>query len=358
MTTALTCRRVSVDRGQVRAVRDVDFGLSKGESLALLGPSGSGKTTVMYAIAGFLDITAGEIEIEGATVSTPVRRLPPERRPVGLVFQNYALWPHLDAAETVAYPLRRSGTSRRDAAIEAARLLDLVGIGELGHRRPAELSGGQQQRVGLARALAREASVYLFDEPTAHLDASAKVSIQQEILRRRIETGAAAIYSTHDSAEALAIADRVAIIRDGAIVQTGTPREVYERPIDVWSARLTGPASILELDASGDGPGHVDIDLGGSRVRAQSSNPLGSRKRVEVIVRPEWVRLGGPVGGRVEEVWFRGPHTDYVLHTKVGNLEVRVGGAPALARGDSTGFEILRAWVPAPRLTAGPSAHQ
>lgn len=347
MTAVLRCRGVSVDRGKARTVQDVDLELSSGESLALLGPSGSGKTTLMYAIAGFLDVATGEIEIEGTSISTPVHTVPPERRPVGLVFQNYALWPHLDATETVAYPMRRSGTSRRNAATEAGRLLDLVGIGDLGHRKPAELSGGQQQRVGLARALARDASVYLFDEPTAHLDASAKVSIQQEILSRRRETGAAAIYSTHDSAEALAIANRVAIIRSGTIVQVGAPREVYERPVDLWSARLTGPASILELDASGDGTGQVDIDLDGCRVRAQSSGPLGSKERVEVIVRPEWVRLGGPIGGRVEEVWFRGPHTDYLLHTRVGVLEVRVAGAPALSPGDSTGLEIVRAWVPA-----------
>ena len=172
----------------------------------------------------------------------------PEDRLVGMVFQNYALWPHLDAVDTVAYPFRRAGLARAPARKRAVDLLAGMEIGDLGQRRPAQMSGGQQQRLGLARALARDASLYLFDEPTAHLDAGVRQSIQEEVATRRLASGAAAIYSTHDSGEALAVADRVAILRRGALVQVGSPRDVYEQPVDLDTARLTGPASVVAAE--------------------------------------------------------------------------------------------------------------
>jgi ABC-type Fe3+/spermidine/putrescine transport system ATPase subunit len=261
------------------------------------------------------------------------------------VFQNYALWPHLTAEQTVAYPLRRAGESKQEAIGRARRLLDLVGIGGLAHRKPAELSGGQQQRVGLARALARAADLYLFDEPTAHLDASVRIAVQDEIARRRRETGAAAVYSTHDSAEALAIADRLAILRDGAVVQVGDPQAVYERPVDVWAARLTGPATVFEVEVLGSGEGEVEVALGAGRVIARTGigRPSG---RVSMLVRPEWVSPGGPIDGVVREVAFRGPHTDYRIDTPVGLLEARLAGPPRVGPGEAAGWTIERAWIP------------
>lgn len=166
MTAALVCRSVSVDYDDVRAVNSLDLTVEEGETLALLGPSGSGKSTLMYAVAGFIDIAEGEIEVCGEVVSMPGMVKPAEKRPVGLVFQNYALWPHFNAEQTVAYPMRRAGVRKREALSLARDLLDTMGIGELAHRKPAELSRGEQQRVGLARALARSARIYLFDEPT------------------------------------------------------------------------------------------------------------------------------------------------------------------------------------------------
>ncbi len=321
MTAAVECAGVTVDYGATRAVDGVDIRLEAGETLALLGPSGSGKTTLVYAIAGFVPLAGGEIAIQGRTVASLGRTVPPENRKVGMVFQNYALWPHLNALDTVAYPLRRQGLSRADARSRAAELLERLGMADLAHRRPAELSGGQQQRVGLARALARDAAVYLFDEPTAHLDGAVRAAVQEEIARARRDAGAAAIYASHDAEEALALADRVALLREGRLVQVGTPREVYEEPVDVWAARLTGPAAVLDRDGT------------------------------PMMVRPEWVRLGGPIPGEVVEVWYRGPHTDYRVETRAGPVLARTPGPPAATPGDRPGMTIERSW----ELPASPS---
>ena len=164
---------------------------------------------------------------------------------MAMVFQNYALWPHLTALDTVAYPMRRRGVRRAQARREALEILARLHVADLADRHPAELSGGEQQRVGLGRALARDASLYLFDEPTAHLDTHVRGVFLEELLTRRRDSGAAALYATHDAEEALGVADRVALLAAGRVVQVGTPEEVYHRPVDLWAARLTGPASVL-----------------------------------------------------------------------------------------------------------------
>lgn len=347
MSPYLSCRSISVDHGDLRAIDTLSLDVEDGETVAVLGPSGSGKSTLMYSIAGFIDLSEGTIEIGGETVSKPGESCAPEKRPVGLVFQSYALWPHLTAEETVAYPLRRAGMGRSASLKTAGRLLQILEIAHLAERKPAELSGGQQQRVGLARALAREAGLYLFDEPTAHLDASVREAVQAEIARRRAETGAAAIYSTHDSAEALALADRVAILRHGSVVQVGPPQVVYERPIDVWAARLTGPASVLEVTAVRSGEGKMEVAVGGTTVVAEADDAAAG-PQVPLLVRPEWVEMEGPVPGKVLETWFRGSHTDYRLATPAGTLEARIPGPPRLGQGESAGWTLRRGWVPGP----------
>ena len=215
--------------------------------------------------------------------------MPPERRDVGVVFQNYALWPHLSALDTVAYP--------RDAGARAGRrpgrgqaILDRLRIAELADRRPAELSGGEQQRVGLARALARRPSVYLFDEPTAHLDTHVRGVFLEELVTRQRDSGAAAVYATHDAEEALGLADRVALLHEGRLLQVGTPQQVYDEPVDLFAARLTGPASVIDAPDGG----------------------------ATLLVRPGWARLGGPLDAEVRAVLFRGPHSDYLLDTPLG----------------------------------------
>ena len=186
--------------------------MQPGEVVALLGPSGSGKSTLLNAVAGFLPPAGGTIRLRQRVVADARRAEPPERRDVGVVFQNYALWPHLTALDTVAYPMRRRGIAPAEAKAEARRILTLLHIGQLADRRPGELSGGEQQRVGLARALARQASLYLFDEPTAHLDTHVRGVFLDELVARRSAIGAAALYATHDAEEALGLANRVALL--------------------------------------------------------------------------------------------------------------------------------------------------
>ncbi len=362
---AVSCRGLTIAYGPTTVVFDLDLDVARGEMLALLGPSGCGKTTILSALAGFLPIAAGEIRIGGRVVADARRHVPPDRRDVGVVFQGYALWPHLDALDTVAYPYRRRGLGAAEARRRAGAILELLGIARLASRRPAELSGGEQQRVGLGRALAREASVYLFDEPTAHLDATLRDRLQLEIAGHRRRTGAAAVYATHDTAEALAIADRVALLRAGRLVQEGTPTDVYERPVDLWAARLTGLASIVDLTLEGDadadaGPG----DPGGpaDAVRAVVAGTaqaprLSTGRRIaggplRAIVRPDWVRLGGPIPGRVETVAFRGAHTDYRLATPAGSIDLRAGGPPTVAVGEVVGWSLDRAWIPVAPLSS------
>jgi ABC-type Fe3+/spermidine/putrescine transport system ATPase subunit len=311
---ALEARDLDVAHGTQLALRGVSLAVAPGQVLALLGPSGSGKSTLLHAVAGFLAPARGVVRIAGATVAGQGRMLPPERRSVGVVFQNHALWPHLSAVDTVAYPARRRGAGRAEARAEALAVLDLFGIAHLAGRRPAELSGGEQQRVGLARALARRAALYLFDEPTAHLDTHLRSLFLDQLVARRREQGAAAVYATHDAEEALGLADRVALLRGGRLVQLGTPDEVYERPVDRFAARLTGPASVLDADG---GP---------------------------VLVRPGWARLGGPLGGRLRDVRFRGPHSDHLVETAMGELLIREPGRPALRPGDDVTWSLERSW--------------
>jgi ABC-type Fe3+/spermidine/putrescine transport system ATPase subunit len=295
-------------------VRGVSLFVGQGQVLALLGPSGSGKSTLLHAVAGFLPPVGGVIRIAGATVAGEGRLVPPERREVGVVFQDHALWPHMSALDTVAYPARRRGAGRGQARADALAILDLFGIGHLAGRRPAELSGGEQQRVGLARALARRPSLYLFDEPTAHLDTHLRGLFLDQLVTRRREQEAAAVYATHDAEEALGLADRVALLRNGRLVQLGTPEEVYERPADLFAARLTGPVGVLDTDSG------------------------------RVLVRPGWARLGGALEGRVRQVLFRGPHSDHLVETAMGELLIREPGPPRHRAGDEVTWSLLRSW--------------
>ena len=306
---------LTVTYGSVTALDRVSLVVRLGEVVALLGPSGSGKSTLLNAVAGFLAPSAGAIRMRQRVVADASRAEPPERRDVGVVFQSFALWPHLSAVDTVAYPLRRRGQARAEARAEARRILTLLHIGGLAERRPAELSGGEQQRVGLARALARQASLYLFDEPTAHLDTHVRGVFLDELVARRSATGAAALYATHDAEEALGLADRVALLNCGRLVQVGTPQEVYDRPVDLWAAQLTGPTSVLDLPEEG-----------------------------RALIRPGWAHLGGDRAGRVEAVRFLGPHSDYQLSTDLGQLLVRQPGPPQHVVGVEVTWSLDRIW--------------
>ncbi len=350
---ALEARGVSISYGDRTVVHDFDLAVASGEMVALLGPSGSGKSTILAALAGFIPIQTGDVLIGGRTVAGPRRHDPPERRDVAVVFQSSALWPHMNALDTVAFPIRQRGIPVAEARREAARILDVVGIGELEARRPAEMSGGEQQRVGLGRALARNAGTYLFDEPTAHLDTALRERLQTEISEQRRRSGAAAIYATHDTGEALALADRVVLIRDGRVVQEGPPAAVYERPVDMWAARLTGPATQIDVLIESAGDGRATIELGGTSRSVLFASANGTAGGTcSAIVRPDWVRLGGDLEGRVAVVAYRGTHTDYGIDTAAGRLGLRVIGPPSVERGAVVGCTVDRVWIPADETPA------
>jgi ABC-type sugar transport system ATPase subunit len=314
MADVLQLRDLSLAYAATLVLDSVNLTVAEGEVLALLGPSGSGKSTLLNAVAGFLPLRSGEIFLRQRRVATVRWAEPPEKREIALVFQDYGLWPHLTALDTVAYPMRRRGVGRDLARSEAQQLLDRLGVGQLADRKPAQLSGGEQQRVGLARAMARQATLYLFDEPTAHLDAQVRDVFLAELAARRRELGAAAIYATHDAAEALGLADRVALLVDGRVIQVGKPQEVYAQPVNMAAARLTGAVSLL----------------------------AGSE--VSVLVRPDWAKLGGDRTGIVADVWFRGSHTDYALDTPDGQLQLRAPGLPAYERGEEISWSLERSW--------------
>ncbi|MEO7665172.1 MAG: ABC transporter ATP-binding protein [Candidatus Limnocylindrales bacterium] len=339
---------MSIAYGEEMVIQALDLEVRRGEMVALLGPSGSGKSTLIAALAGFLPIASGEIRIDGRTVAGVGRNEPPERRGVAVVFQGYALWPHLSALETVAYPIRRSGVASSEARRRAGEILEQLGISALADRRPAELSGGEQQRVGLGRALAREAGLYLFDEPTAHLDTALRDHLQAEIAEQRRRSGAAAIYATHDTAEALGLADRVVLLRGGRIIQDGTPSAVYERPINAWAAKLTGPAATIPVCVVDllNGRGAVEIAGVRQQVAIGTAQPL-TPGEAAAVVRPDWVQFGGDIPARLDAVAFRGTHTDYLTRTTAGQIGVRVPGPPTLHPGESVGLTIERLWIPA-----------
>ncbi len=339
----LELRGVSVGYGAGPVVHEVSLRVAADERLALLGPSGSGKTTLLYAIAGFTDLLAGEVLIRGRRVAGGGRAEPPEARRVGFVFQHYALWPHLTALETAAYPLRRDGAAGAEADRVARELLARLGIEHLADRRPAELSGGEQQRVGLARALARRPHLYLLDEPTAHLDATLKAALAEELASPNRQPGVATVHATHDVVEALAVADRVALMRDGRIVQVGTPVDVYERPVDRWAAALTGPASLLVGAVTGAGP-KASVRLGDVTVQAELAGEATAPPAL-LLVRPDWARIGaGELSGRVAAAAYHGTHTDYRLETAAGSLLVRDAGSPRFAVGAEARWSLARVW--------------
>ncbi|PQO24808.1 iron ABC transporter ATP-binding protein [Rhodobacteraceae bacterium WD3A24] len=264
------------DEGDAAAVERVSFAMGEGELLALLGPSGCGKTTTLRMIGGFERPDAGTIRLRGRDITD----LPPEKRGIGFVFQDYALFPHLDVLENVKFGLR--GLGRAAAEARAHEMLRLVGLEGLGARRPHELSGGQQQRVALARTLAVAPPLVLLDEPFSNLDAAMRVETRQEVRKLLKRAGSAAILVTHDQEEALALADRIAVIEAGRVVQIGTPDEIYLNPVSAFVASFIGRSNIVPGTANG-----MDADTAFGRLPLSRA----ANGKVSIAVRPEQIML-------------------------------------------------------------------
>lgn len=253
-------------RRTVHALRDIDLQVERGEYVVVLGPSGCGKTTLIRCIAGLEHPTRGRVTLPGRTVFDHEQGVDvdPNRRNVGLVFQNYALWPHMTIERNVAYPLRMRKVRKPERARRVAEVLESLECGPLAARLPAELSGGQQQRVALARALVSEPGILLLDEPLSNLDALLRVSLRAELLRLHRKLGFTAIHITHDQDEALEMGDRVLLMREGRIEQLGPPKDVYARPVSPYAATFLGVRNRIEVTAESGRLGYAGLTVDGS----------------------------------------------------------------------------------------------
>jgi iron(III) transport system ATP-binding protein len=303
-------------KGEVYAVREVSLAVEQGELLTLLGPSGCGKSTTLRMIAGFEEPDEGTILIGGKDVTHVL----PNKRGIGFVFQNYALFPHLSVFENVAYGLRVQGRDEPGIARAVADVLKLVGLDRYERQQPHQLSGGEQQRVALARAVVFQPEVLLFDEPLSNLDAKLRVEMREQIRELQKRIGITTVYVTHDQEEAMAISDRIAVMDRGEIVQEGSARQLYYRPANEFVARFIGRTNIL----AGRVVSAAEVEVEGLRIALATSHAGG--EAVRLVVRPEMIELvpaAGKTGaGRVAQRTFLGEKTDYLVTLGGSTLQV------------------------------------
>jgi iron(III) transport system ATP-binding protein len=281
------------DGSRTRAIDDVSLDVLPGEFVVLLGPSGCGKTTLLRSIAGLEEPDAGGIEIRGETVFSSEEGIDvaPERRRLAMIFQSYALWPHMTAFQNVAYPLQGRRVRKKEIAERVGAVFGLVGIPELQQQYPGQMSGGQQQRVALARALVAGGDLVLFDEPLSNVDAKVREQLRFELLSMQRELGFAAVYVTHDQAEAMELAHRIAVMREGSIVQVAPPRTVYTEPATRYVANFVGTSNELEGTVTAVADGVAEIDTAIGRVRGVASEGISEHAPAIAMCRPERLRL-------------------------------------------------------------------
>ncbi|MCL6420827.1 ABC transporter ATP-binding protein [Aestuariirhabdus haliotis] len=273
--------------GEVLVVKDFNLDIAQGEFVTMLGPSGSGKTTCLMMLAGFETATQGEIFVDGV----PVNNLAPHKRDIGMVFQNYALFPHLTIAENLSFPLTVRKLPKHEIEARVKRSLDMIELPQVAGRRPGQLSGGQQQRVALARALVFEPKLILMDEPLGALDKQLREQMQYEIKHLHERLGITVLYVTHDQTEALTMSDRVAVFNEGVVQQLASPTELYEAPANSFVAQFIGENNKISGTVATIQDNHCDVTVGNHRVKAQPVNVLTTGKPTTLSIRPERIKI-------------------------------------------------------------------
>jgi len=355
--------------GATPVLRGVSLSVGKSSLTAILGASGAGKSTLLRVVAGFESADAGTVALDGVVTDDGHRRVPSERRQIGYVPQDGALFPHLTVRANAAFALPRR--ERNGAFVN--EMLDLVGLAGFGRRYPHELSGGQQQRVAIARALASRPKLVLLDEPFAALDASLRSSVRADVLGALRATGTAGVLVTHDQDEALSCADSVAVLHDGVILQVGAPRSVYSDPADPWTAAFLGTANLLPGVSETEAPGLARVRTALGRHVLRDPERTAGANRLSVLIRPEQITLSGAergsglprqesedaVTGKVTDIRYHGH--DVLVTVDVagsGPVQARVSGAEAPASGDEVALLVhdpVIAWPAAERDEAGAS---
>jgi spermidine/putrescine ABC transporter ATP-binding subunit len=332
------------------AVAGVSLDIHSGEFLTLLGPSGSGKTTTLMMIAGFETPTRGDIAIDGQSVVA----MPPHRRNIGMVFQSYALFPHLTVADNIGFPLKQRGVGKAERARLVGEALELVHLPGYDARYPRQLSGGQQQRVALARAIVFRPRLLLMDEPLGALDKQLRENLQLEMRRLHADLGITFIYVTHDQEEALVMSDRIAVMNDGAVAQVGRPEELYDRPGSRFVAAFLGESNFLPAIVRGIEDDVVVAECDGAIVRALSLRPPARGEKVTLTTRPERVRFADALSNStaaqnrlsvtVTEAVFAGERCRYLLQARDGTAMVLKEPSSAAIRRRAVGEQAEIAW--------------
>jgi iron(III) transport system ATP-binding protein len=336
--TTISLSGVSKRFADSLAVADVSLEYPKGTFTALLGPSGCGKTTLLRLIAGFEQPTSGSIRFNDGLIASETVMVPPERRRVGIVFQSYALWPHMDVGANVSYPLRARGIGRAAAEEKVARALEMVALDGYEARSIDALSGGQRQRVALARCLVAETDVILLDEPLANLDVHLRSSMLEVFGNIHRKTGATIVYVTHDQAEALALADRIAVFDRGAMQQLASPEQLYAEPANAMVAGFVGRGSIVSAIMD-----EGEVRLGNYRFQARGT--AGRAGAVQVLLRPEGLRPAeSGLEARVERVSYKAPVYETTL-TLAGGERLMVDLHQRLEPGSQISVAVSDAWV-------------